>query len=279
MFTRPPKILAHQSSLGNGNFVVPEYILNRNQSNITLFNRWCPHRMYPLADPGTTVENILCNFHGFEWAKDGTPINNNRKIACGNAQIGKSGLVFKDFVEPNHKWVDDLASETNLEYSHSCFGSSEGSWLWMMEIQTDLLHIRTGDNVVHPWLSSVEDLDNVTLESGDGWVIQTCSTGWWLCIYPFVFIEWSQGCLGINYTTPTDIDSEFGFTWMTQFYYDPSISQERRDIFEKLEDVFREDVVAIEKQKGQYFPITVPYNRLEEHCVHFGKWVKDCKVR
>jgi hypothetical protein len=46
-------------------------------------------------------------------------------------------------------------------------------------------------------------------------------------------------------------------------------------IFEKLENVFHEDVVAIEKQKGDYFPLMKATNRYEDHCVHWGQWVKD----
>jgi hypothetical protein len=274
MFKNPPKILAHKSAIIDKNYVTPEYILNNSGNTVNLFNRYCPHRMYPLAQPGEQIENTVCKFHGFSWEKNGTPINNDRKIACGKSTVGKSGLIFKDFVEPAHQWVNDLASETELVYSHSCHGVSKGSWLWMMEIQADLLHIRQGDNVIHPDLSDVTNLDDVKMEDGDGWILQTCSTGWWLFIYPFTFIEWSPGCVSVNYTTPNNINDEFGFTWNTQFYYAPHITENKRKEFETLEDVFLEDVEAIEKQKGKYFPIIKPYNRLEDHCVHFGKWYR-----
>jgi hypothetical protein len=273
MFKNPPKILAHQSAIESDNFVTPEYILNSKEGFVNLFHRFCPHRMYPLATVGQTVQNIVCKFHGFEWTKDGEPVNNDRKIGCGQAQIGNSGLIFKDFIEPGHQWVTDLASETELVFSHVTEGKSVGSYLWMMEIQADLLHVRAGDDVVHPWLSSVEDLEEVNMESGDGWIIQTCSTGWWLFIYPYTFIEWSKGCLAVNYTIPDNANSEFGFSWVTQFYYAPNVSRERRKVFEKLEEVFHEDVVAIESQKGKYFPLMKATSRLEEHCIHYGQWV------
>lgn len=278
MFTNPPRILAHISSMNNGNFVTPEFILNKTESSINLFNRYCPHRMYPLSKVGSvSEENILCNFHGFEWDKNGNPLNNSKKINCGTATVGKTGLVFKNFVEPEHQWVTDLSNETSLEFSHVCQGTSSGSWLWMMEVQADLLHVRQGKDAIHPWLSTVEDLEKLGMDNGDGWVVQICSTGWWLFIYPFTFIEWSEGCLSINYTIPKDYNNEFGFDWVTQFYYDPSTPLQKRAIFEKLEDVFKEDVSAIEMQKGKYFPIIHPHNRLEDHCVHFGEWVKTHK--
>lgn len=280
MFKTHPQILAHHSILSNGNFVTPGYILNRgtDETKINLFRRYCPHRMYPLHNSGDHVQEISCRFHNLKWSKDGEPINNTKSINCGIANIGKSGLILKDFSEPDHQWVKDLASETELVYSHSCQGSSKGSWLWMMEIQADLLHIYQGDGSIHPRLSSVEDLDAVVMESGSDWILQTCSTGWWLFIYPFTFIEWSKGCLSINYTVPNDITNEFEFSWITQFYYAPTTSQEKRQEFETLEDVFHEDVAAIEMQKGKYFPLSQAMNSYESHCVHFGKWYKENKI-
>lgn len=273
IFNKPPKILAHKSSLTDKNFVTPEYILNNGQDHVNLFHRYCPHRMYPLAKPGEFVENIVCKFHGFEWDSNGNPTNNDRSIGCGKAQIGKSGLIFKDFIEPDHYWVEDLAKETNLEFSHVVEGKSSGSWLWMMEIQADLLHIRKGEDVVHPVLAEVTNLDDVGMEQGDGWILQTCSTGWWLFIYPFTFVEYSPGCLAVNYTTPNDVNNEFGFSYITQFYYDPEIKPSKRYEFETLQDVFLEDIEAIESQKGKYFPLMKTVNRLEDHCIHFGQWV------
>jgi len=278
MFKNPPKIFAHMSAVKNGNFVTPEFILNNGDTCINLFRRYCPHRMYPLSKPGEILDAITCNFHGLQWNKNGQPTNNDMKLTCGSAIIGQSGLVFNNFNEPDHQWVNDLKNEKHLEFSHIYQGSSNGSWLWMMDIQADLLHIRSGENVVHPWLSSVEELEEITMDSGDDWIIQICSTGWWLFIYPFTFIEWSKGCLSVNYTIPNDISKEFGFSWITQFYYDPTTTQEKRKIFEKLEDVFLEDVAVIEAQHGPYFPLVQSKNRLEDHCVHWGKWLQKNRI-
>jgi nitrite reductase/ring-hydroxylating ferredoxin subunit len=273
IFNKPPKILAHRSSTNNGNFVTNEYILNNGNAEINLFHRNCPHRLYPMGTPGEVIENIVCKFHGFEWDKNGQPLNNDRNIGCGKAQIGRSGLVFKDFTEPDHAWVDILETETELEYSHSMQGNSTGSWIWMLDIQADLLHIRKGNDVVHPGLASVTNLDDVSMEEGDGWVLQMFPAGFWLVIYPFTFIEWSPGCLAINSVTPNDADTEFGFKWITQFYYTPKVLPSERSDFETLEDVFWEDVRTVEQQVGKYFPLMKAINRLEDHCIHFGKWV------
>lgn len=275
MFNNPSKVLAHSSAVATGNFVTAEYILNSdNSSRVNLFHRFCPHRMYPLAQPGQHTGEIVCKFHGFKWTDSGDPINNDRKIGCGNATVGRSGLVFKDFVEPAHKWVDILAGETGLVYSHSMSGASAtGSWLWMMDIQADLLHI--WNDGIHPTLAAATNLDDVIMDQGNGWALQYCSTGFWLVLYPFTFIEWSPGCLAINVATPNDSKHEFGFSWITQFYYDPSTSPDKRADFETLEDVFKEDVEAVETQRGGYYPLMKSINRLEDHCVHFGKWVTE----
>lgn len=278
MFKSPPRFYGHKSIVEDGNFVLYDKILNKTGDDISLFHRHCPHRMYPMHKVGEHVKNIFCDFHGFEWDQTGKPLNNNRNIHCGKLNVGKSGLLFKNFQEPNHKWVDDLASEKNLKYSHSRFGTSKGSWLWMMEIQADLLHIRRGEKAVHPSLSEITELDDTDLFEGENWILQTCSTGWWLFVYPYTFVEYSKGCVAVNFTTPHDENNEFGFDWITQFYFDESVDQAKRDEFEfYIEPVFIEDVKAIEKQKGPWFPIINPHNRLENHCVHYGEWVRKNK--
>lgn len=280
MFKKNPRILAHKAALSAGNFVTPHYIIGaNNDTSVNTYKRFCPHRMYPFSEPGNIItQNIKCNFHGYEWTKEGVPLNNNRNIKCGEKAIGRTGLILEDFAEPQHKWVDDLANETGLIYSHSCHGTSAGSWLWMMEIQADLLHIRRGADSIHPVLGEATNLNSIEMYEGDGWILQTCSTGWWLFVYPYTFVEWSPGCVSINYTTPNDSNNEFGFSWITQFYYDKSVPKAKRADFETLEDVFKEDVCAIEKQRGKYFPLYTTDNRLEQHCVHWGQWVRDNRL-
>lgn len=273
MFKPSPKILSHISSTKEGILVTPEYLVGTDGTS--LYKRFCPHRKYPIDNIGNVIKNkITCNLHGYEWNLNGASTNNNIKLPCEKVNTGKSGLIFKNFTEPNHKWVNDLADEINLFLSHCYTGVSQGSWLWMMEIQADLLHIRRGPNTVHPELSSITNLNDSLLESEEGWALQTCSTGWWLCIFPYTFIEYSKGCLAINYTVPNNLNSEFGFTWMTQFYFDPIVGKEKRLEFEKyFQDVLLEDISAIEKYKHKYYPLKKSSSPLEKHVVEFGHWV------
>lgn len=272
MFDVVPKVLAHKSVVDNGNFVIPDFILNKNGDGVSLFHRFCPHRMYPLHNPGEHVQNVYCKFHDYEWTASGTPINNDKKLKCGEAVVGQSGLVMRNFAEPEHQWVMDLTNETDLVYESSHTGSSNGSWLWLMDAQADLAHVHAKG--IHPVLSQQINIQDVVLEEGEGWCLQTHPDGWWLYIFPFTFIEYGRpGCLMVNTITPNDIDSEFGFQWITQFYYSPSVSKNARILFETAEHVFREDVGAAEVQKGKYFPLMKAANRYESHCVHFGRWV------
>ena len=180
--------------------------------------------------------------------------------------------MFKNFVEPDHHWVTDLAREQNLEYSHSYTGTSKGSWLWLMEAEADLLHVY--QQGIHPFLAQQINLEDIVMEQGDGWILQNHPTGWWLYIFPFTFVEYGNpGMVMVNTVIPHSKDSEYGFDWITQFYYDTTATPDRRYIFETLEQVFKEDVAATEKQKGNYFPLMKAMNRYEDHCVHFGKWI------
>lgn len=277
MFKITPRIFAHKTVVDKGNFVLPDYILNKGIDTVNLFHRYCPHRMYPLHEPGEHVDNIYCKFHAFEWSKDGAPLNNTKKIHCGTTTIGKSGLVFKNFVEPDHQWVNDLASETELVYSHSFQGESKGSWLWLMDAEADLLHIHKKG--IHPFLSQQVTLDDITTDQGDGWILQNHPEGWWLYVYPFTFVEYGRpGCVMVNTVIPNDVDNEYGFKWITQFYYHPSVSPNTRMIFETLENVFKEDVATAEIQKGNYFPLMKAMNKYEDHCVHWGKWFLENKT-
>lgn len=272
MFKNAPKILGHISCLQTGNFVLNDYILNKSIDGVNLFHRYCPHRMYPLHQTGEIVDEIFCKFHGFKWDKNGKSINNSKNIACGKADVGKSGLIFKNFMEPNHEWIQDIKLEKNLKYSHCFTGKSKGSYLWLMDAEADLLHLYKDG--IHPFLSKQINLENIKMQQGNDWILQEHPNGWWLYIFPYSFIEYGRpGMLMINRVTPHDENSEYGFDWITQFYYDDSVDCNNRMIFETLENVFKEDVLAIEKQKGKYFPLMKSTNKYEDHCVHFGQWV------
>lgn len=278
MFKTPPIVFAHVTAVQNHNFTVQDYILNYNDGNVNLFHRHCPHRQYPLSEPGEISNNIKCKFHGFEWDRNGNPANNNKKLLCGATTTGRTGLIFKNFSEPTHQWVNDLAAEKQLTYSHCSHGKSTGSWLWLMEAEADYLHVHASG--IHERLSSIINLEEIVMDQGEGWILQTHKPNWWsLYIFPYTFIEYTLGCLSVNCVTPVTPDNEFGFDWITQFYYDPKTSVEQRSEFETLEDVFKEDVQAIEKQKGSYFPLMKATNRYEDHSVYFGQWVKENKIK
>lgn len=277
MFRNESKVITHVSALKKYNrFIGEEYIVTKNNEKINVFNRLCPHRFYPLGNYGEEKENITCKLHGFVFDDNGKATNNPYKLNCQTSNIGKSGIIFKNFIEPEHAWVEDLANEKKLEYSHSCFGESEGNWLWLMEIQIDLLHV--WKDGIHPWLSTQFDPYEVKLEEKDNWVYQKHPTGWWVYIFPYIFLEWSPGCLSINSIYPNDKKSELGYKWITQYYFDPSVSKEDRIVFNRIEEVFREDVRGSEQQKIPFIPYKKAINQLEKQSVYFGDWVSRNRI-
>ena len=271
-----PKLLCHDSALSKTNkFIVPEFIVTKESNQFQALSRICPHRFYEIGEAGEQPEKIVCHFHGFEFNEIGKPVNNKFRLPCNSVDYHQqTGLIFKDFKRCDDlPIVKDVSSENNLQFSHTYHGTSKGSWLWLMEAEADLLHVRK--NGIHPWLANEVDAETeVSIDQGDGWIIQYHPTGWWFYLFPFTFIEWAKGCLSINYTIPHDVNNEYGFDWITQIYFDPSIDSDMRRHFNQIEPVFREDIAAIEKQKRPFRPLESDL-RLETHSVHFGKWVKE----
>jgi hypothetical protein len=147
-----------------------------------------------------------------------------------------------------------------------------------MDAEADLLHLYKGG--IHPFLSAQIDLADIKLDQGPGWIHQSHPHGWWLYIFPFTFVEYGRpGCVMVNRVVPHDVNTEYGFDWITQFYYHPDVSANTRMLFETLETVFKEDVATIEMQKGNYFPLSKAMNTYEDHCVHWGHWVQANKTQ
>ena len=147
-----------------------------------------------------------------------------------------------------------------------------------MDAEADLLHVR--DQGIHPFLSKQVKIEDIIMEQGDGWILQTHPDGWWLYVFPFSFVEYgNDGCVMINRVIPNDINSEYGFKWITQFYYRPEVSANTRLIFETAEAVFKEDVETVELQSVDYYPLMNPMNKYEDHCVHWGQWYNQNKIK
>jgi nitrite reductase/ring-hydroxylating ferredoxin subunit len=290
MFKKSPNVLAHISALHNGNFVLEDKIIIKNGEEYSIKSRECPHRGYLMHNPGDMVNNVICKLHGFAWDQTGQPLNKESHCSHfykmhhhGIAELGTTGILFQNFKEPeNAEWVDILKEANGLSYSHSITGSSNGSRLWLMEQMTDLLHIR--QNGVHPRQSLETPLTGIKTDFGDGWAIQiypTCygSKGFWLFVYPGFNIEYEPGKLMITRVTPTDINSEYGFTWHMQFYYSPEVGKVEKEEWEKCIEVYREDVAAIENIKRPFFPLKKTVNSWEDQMKHWGEWYSENKIK
>jgi nitrite reductase/ring-hydroxylating ferredoxin subunit len=289
MFKKQPNVFAHVSALKNGNFVLQDKIIIKNDDSYDIKSRECPHRGYLMHEPGDQVNNVVCKLHGFAWDQTGKPIE--KEPYCnhfykmhhhGTAELGKTGILFQNFKEPEDaEWVKILNEAPPMVYERSITESSNGSWLWLMEQMTDLLHVR--QNGVHPRQSLETPLEEIKTDFGDGWAIQvypTCygSKGFWLFIYPGFNIEYEPGRLLITRVTPNDINNEFGFTWSMQLYYSSDMGKTEKEDWEKCVEVYREDVKAIENIKRPFFPLKRTVNKWEDQMKHWGEWYTSNKI-
>jgi hypothetical protein len=290
MFKKSPNIFSHVSSLNNGNFVLHDKIVIKNGESYDIKSRECPHRGYIMHTPGDVIKNVVCKLHGFAWDQEGKPLS--KEPYCkhfyklhhhGSAKESITGLIVDDFDIPQDaEWVKMLSADKDLVYSHSITESSNGSWLWLMEQMTDLLHVR--QNGIHPRQSLETPLDNMETEFGDGWSLQmypTCygSKGFWLFVYPGFNVEYEPGQLIITRVTPNDPNHEYGFTWQMQFYYSPAIDSVAKEAWEKCVEVYREDIKAIENIKRPYFPLKRTVNKWEDQMKHWGEWYIQNKLK
>jgi hypothetical protein len=289
MFKKTPNIFAHVAGLEKGNLVLCDKIVVKDNDNYHIKSRECPHRGYLMHNPGDVVKNVVCKLHGFAWKNNGQPLSSEpycdhfyKLHHHGNATVGKTGLVFQNFVEPeNAEWVEILAKDDSLKYSHSITETSNGSWLWLMEQMTDLLHVR--QNGIHPRQALETPLDNMKTDFGDGWSIQVYPTcygekGFWLFVYPGFNVEYEPGRLIITRVTPNDPSIEFGFTWQMQFYYSDNIDSVDKEAWEKCLEVYREDVKAVENIKRPFFPLKRTVNHWEDQMKHWGQWFTDNRI-
>jgi hypothetical protein len=283
MFKNIPLILSHESSCDYGHFVTNDYIIFKDkEENYSLKDRACPHRAYLMHKPGDVVKQVECKLHGFCWDDEGKPANEEHfyKLAHkGEVTKGKSGLLFQNFTEPQDaEWVNTIGSEKNLRYTKSYTGHSNGSWLWLMDVNADLVHFRR--NGVHPRQSLETPLDSLELLQGDSWCQQVSKSGFWLFVFPFHQIDYEPGKLGITRNIPDNINNEFGFSWHTQIFYDDRIDSKNREIFEEqLVQVYLEDVEVVENTKRPFFPLRKGVNKWENHTLHWTDWYLKNKIK
>lgn len=284
MFNNPPQIYGHKSALKNGNFVIEEGIILKSDNEYTLKSRECPHRGYVMHTPGEIVKNVVCKLHGFAWDSEGKPLSKEPycdhfyKLAThGRLEIGKTGLLVENLPDDDSEWMSELAKETDLEFNRSINGESSGSWLWMMEQLTDLLHIR--QNGVHPRqsLETPLDKDHMILSMGDDYAVQNYKNvngipGYWVFIYPGFGVEFERGKLLITRIIPKNKNEEFGYRWEMQLYYAPWVDSIDREEWEKAVAVYLEDVAAVENIRRPFFPLKRMVSEWEVQMKHWGEW-------
>ena len=285
MFDKSPIIYAHSSALNNGNFVIHEDIIFKNENTYSLKTRECPHRGYIMYKPGDVIKTVVCKMHGFAWDNEGKPLDNKNEPCRnhfyklpnhGKIDSGSSGLLFQNFNEDsNSEWIQELSKMQDLEYVKTVIIKSHGSYLWMMEQLTDVLHLRQGG--VHPRQSLETPIDLIEQTLEDGISIQKNTNvngvvGYWVFVYPGFAIEIESGKLVIARMIPDNKDNEFGYTLEIQFYYSPWVDKNEREEWEKCIEVYVQDAEAVENIKRPYFPLKRMVNKYEEQMYHWGQW-------
>lgn len=268
MFKKFPRAVAHEAGQG---IVTPDYIYK----NKKLFSRTCPHRYFPIGEVGKICYTPRCQLHNYAFDPlTGNGINNNLTLPFKQAYSDTSGIIWEDFDEPDHWWVSNIADDYPALYLDKTFvGSSPGSWLWNMEMAVDVKHI----GGIHPWLNEHMRDVKIDYDEGDGWVLQSFEGGFWLFVFPFTFIEWAPKQLGIITLHPDDMQKEYGYKWFTQIYRDPELGFKEKSEFDMIENVWREDVEAVEKIRRPFKP-TATMDPLERHNFLFSKWYLENKV-
>jgi nitrite reductase/ring-hydroxylating ferredoxin subunit len=272
MFTAPISAIAHKSAQ---NLVTEDVIIFGDR----VLSRVCPHRYFPLGKLGKKCDKqITCKLHGFSFDTfTGRGVNNNLSLPQKQITPTKSGIVYDgDFQEPDHWWVDTIAKEKTMFYRDSFKGKSKGSWLWNYETALDLLHLRKDG--IHPWLADQMTTDQVSLDEGDGWVLQHFAGGFWLFLFPYTFIEWMPGGICIVTVKPDSNDTEYGYSWFGQYYYRLGLPQKVIDDFKRIDEVWNEDVAASKLIRRPFTPMLKSDDPLERHNVVFGEWYKRNKI-
>lgn len=284
MFASPPEIYAHISALKNGNFVIEDGIILKNENEFTLRSRECPHRGYIMHTSGEIIKNVVCKLHGFAWDSCGKPLpkepgrDHFYKLAIhGRLEIRKTGLLVENFSDDDSEWMSALAKETDLEFNRTIRGESPGSRLWMMEQLTDLLHIR--QNGIHPRQSLETPLEkeHMELSMGQDYSVQKYKningvSGYWVFIYPGFGVEFEPGKLSITRIIPKNKNEEFGYRWEMQLYYAPWVDSLDRGEWEKNIAVYLEDVAAAENIRRPFFPLKRMVSEWEGQMKHWGEW-------
>lgn len=268
--SRHPKILTHKDVFSNKNFFGSGYYVI-NQS-FQLFSNRCPHRGNKIIPPGNARDHFKCGLHGWGWDDNGQALNNNVNLRHHQATLGKSGLIYLDWSEPETaRWINDLAND-RLEYSHGSKKYGTGDWRWQMEMHVDLLHVQH----IHPMLHNYVDCNKLTSEKGYDWIAQYHEHGWWLFIYPFIHIEWEPGCLYFSEMAPRENNQ--GYDVYIHYLFSSNTTKEKRHQFADMaETTFDEDLAAV-NELSAVSKYRMPGNSkhpLEQDILHFYGWLED----
>lgn len=228
----------------------------------------CPHQNSRIICG--TKESLSCQYHGWSWNLDGTPLNSGYTTLCNDVNLHTKpvyefkGLLFEENIDLGFLPI----SFENLRLTEYRVDTVNFDPKISMDIFLDVDHIP----VVH---NGVYDLLGIKGEAKVDWVykdwgsVQKVSDelgnliAVWIAVYPYTMIEWQSGALFVTRCFDNKIA-----VWK---YNDLSDTDENYKINSNMwETAFQQDKAQAEQMVR--FPSTI---HLEESKKHYRKWLSD----
>lgn len=263
--------LAHVNSLKDNEYLVldqynKERVLIKNNGYKVVSNI-CPHQK-SIISTNSGKENRICQYHGWEFTIDGTPVNSGR---TGSYCVNNREL--KNF--PVYEWSNLLFSskinfDTQFNFSN----------LILMEQRVDIVNSSTRNimdvflDVDHIPLVHKDVYENIGFNTVDdvkwnyydtGTIQEVQGKALWIAVYPNIMIEWQLGSLFVTVA----VEKEKNVSAVHVFKYRNKDSSDYEWSFNEKtwETAWMQD-----KNQAEHL-LTENSNNLEEQKLHYKTWL------
>jgi phenylpropionate dioxygenase-like ring-hydroxylating dioxygenase large terminal subunit len=266
--------LAHTTDLENNQaksldiFENKKNLINYN-GQYKLGSNICPHQNSRIICG--TQESLTCQYHGWSWNLNGTPLNAGHTKLCNDVNLHMKpvyeykGLLFEDNIDLSFLSI----SFENLRLTEYRVDTVNANPKVSMDIFLDVDHIPVVHNGVYDLLG-IEGEANVEWVYQDWGSVQKVSDkkenliAVWIAIYPYTMIEWQAGSVFITQC----FENNKIAVWK---YQDITAHEEEYKINSDMwETAFSQDKTQAEQMVR--FPSTI---HLETAKKHYRKWLSE----
>ena len=203
--------------------------LINDRGTYTLMNNICPHQGSLIISK--MQNNLSCQYHGWSWNTDGSPLSSGCTKLCNNSSLSKksvfeiNNLLFSDFVDLSSM------SHVNLKYMKLVEERIEmvkSNYVNIIDVFLDIDHIP----VVHPGVYTQVGVGNSTevewkyYDWGNIQLVKKNScyskeyqntllgideeklSACWITLYPYVTIDWQPGGIFVVICIPKEENTE-----------------------------------------------------------------------